>query len=822
MVLRRLLFAFLFGLLATQPLSADDASRYGINAHAPVGTILPALLDETRAAGIGWVRIDLHWSWVQPSAGVYDFTVYDALISAAKARGLSVFAQVQSTPAWATDGPAESGVPRSSADFVAFVSTAARRYAGSVSAWSLWNEPNLLQFWAGTRQQFIDVILKPGADAIHAASPGVLVATPELAHLQGNGALWYRWLPDLLAQAGTSRIDVVTHHVYGTTAAAVTAKLDASTSFGTQPQYWDFISPSVREVLISAGWFGRPFWLTEVGWATDVTTEDDQARQYADLLDAWFTGKRGQDWIDKVFFYELIDDSAPGVQKFGILRSDRTEKPAYAAYKSFIAAAEAPSNPVRVVPIVLDAYGKGGAQFSSQLGVTNVGSGAARLTLTYTAASTLNASGSGTVSETLQPGRQLLIPDALEYLRDKGLAIPDASAARSEGGTLRIAFEGVTRDELSFAGARTMSPSGDGRAGLAYGAPRVEETATLPVSVFGLRETAADRSNLALLNAGTAGSITLRVTLHDGSGRSVPLTPDTTLAPGQWAQLNSVLSGAGMTNGWATVERVTGQERFLAYGVFNDNVTNDGSYVPALPSSRAAAVQVIPALVETASFNSELVLTNPTSSTLIARLSYVESLATAASGSVDETLAPFEQRILPQAIDYLRGKGVPVGPRGGSYAGALTVTFSAPDGFAGARTASPAAGGGAYGVFYPGVSPSEASYEQAWVFGLQQDSTSRSNLAFANAGTAPVTLQYEVYNGATGARVGTAAAFELQPGAWRQVSGVLSAYGVSQGYVRVLRTAGVGPFVAYGVVNDGATPGTGTGDGSYVEMSGVK
>jgi len=52
----------------------------------------------------------------------------------------------------------------------------AARYAGTIQAWGLWNEPNLTQFWSGTRQQFIDVVLKPGADAIHAANPSALVA----------------------------------------------------------------------------------------------------------------------------------------------------------------------------------------------------------------------------------------------------------------------------------------------------------------------------------------------------------------------------------------------------------------------------------------------------------------------------------------------------------------------------------------------------------------------------------------------------------------------------------------------------------------------
>jgi hypothetical protein len=40
--------------------------------------------------------------------------------------------------------------------------------------------------------------------------------------------------------------------------------------------------------------------------------------------------------------------------------------------------------------------------------------------------------------------------------------------------------------------------------------------------------------------------------------------------------------------------------------------------------------------------------------------------------------------------------------------------------------------------------------------------------------------------------------------------------------VKVSRVAGSASFLAYGVVNDGANPGDGTGDGSFLAMAGVK
>jgi hypothetical protein len=81
-----------------------------------------------------------------------------------------------------------------------------------------------------------------------------------------------------------------------------------------------------------------------------------------------------------------------------------------------------------------------------------------------------------------------------------------------------------------------------------------------------------------------------------------------------------------------------------------------------------------------------------------------------------------------------------------------------------------------------------------------------------------VTVFAEVYDGEKGTLAGTTARVTLPPGGWTQWSGLLPSYGVTQGYARVVNETSTGTFVAYGVVNDGAAPGSpaGTDDGSYV------
>ena len=140
-------------------------------------------------------------------------------------------------------------------------------------------------------------------------------------------------------------------------------------------------------------------------------------------------------------------------------------------------------------------------------------------------------------------------------------------------------------------------------------------------------------------------------------------------------------------------------------------------------------------------------------------------------------------------------------------------------GYAGALTATPAPQGGRYGVFYNGVPVSLAAPGDAWVYGLQQDGTSRSNVAVASAGNAgeAVTFRLEVYDGDTGRQVGQLGPFVVSSGGWVQFDSVLAGFGVSNGYVQVVGTTGADRLVVYGVVNDGGTSSSGrTNDGSFI------
>ncbi len=481
-----------------------------------------------------------------------------------------------------------------------------------------------------------------------------------------------------------------------------------------------------------------------------------------------------------------------------------------------------------VVPVVLKLTGI--TTFSSELTLANTGSTAVDLTLTYTSEPSIAAGivpSGGSVVQRVEAGQQLVIGDVIAFLKGRGVPV-----AAEDVGTLRVAYTSTSASPTVFAQTRTTSPSGIGRAGVGYGAPSTASLGASKVAVYGLRQNLSDRSNMAVLNAGQSGPATFRLTMRSGDpgdARSVTLAPDVTLQPGEWHQIDRVLDQAGMTNGYATVERVSGTAPFVAYGVINDNGTNDGSFLEMSRTVLSAEPLIVPAIVETPVFETELTLSNPGGTDLVATLSYVESLpARVSTTPVTVPLLAGEQRIIPRVVDFLRTQSAGIGAAGVTHAGSLKVTFAAAGGvpaggWAGARVTSAAAGAGRYGVSYAGVPPSAAAISEAFVTGLRQDGGTRSNLALVNVGDVgrPVTLSYEVYDGVT-MRLAGQFAITLLPGEWHQFNSVLADFGVSNGYVRVLKVSGDDHFIAYGVVNDGGPVSPGTNDGSVVTMAGAR
>jgi hypothetical protein len=425
---------------------------------------------------------------------------------------------------------------------------------------------------------------------------------------------------------------------------------------------------------------------------------------------------------------------------------------------------------------------------------------------------------------------QKVVPDAIEYLRSHGVPVPPSG---NRGGTLRVVFSEMSSQSDVAASVRTTAAVANGRAGLSYAAFPTPNALLGTWFLCGLRQNTADRSNVAILNAGgpNDGDVVLRLTVYSGS--TTHTLPDETLSPGGFKQFSEILGGLGLTTGFVKVERVSGTARYYTYGVINDQANSDGSFVPPIPApvyGYSIRGFTLPVVVETGAFTTELVLTNVTTSSKTLRLTYTADAIQHADSSARQTitLGQGEQRIIPAFVQYLRSQGASgIGPPGPTFAGALFVTddqssHDVAGVFVGGRTSTPG-GGGRYGLFYGAVPFGNAAAETAWLYGLQQNGENRTNVALINTGekdSSTDVFRIELFDGDNGTPVGTADGLSLAPNRWFQIGTILAQYSPSttNGYAKVTRISGANPFVAYAVVNDGAQPNERSGDGAYVAM----
>lgn len=217
-------------------------------------------------------------------------------------------------------------------------------------------------------------------------------------------------------------------------------------------------------------------------------------------------------------------------------------------------------------------------------------------------------------------------------------------------------------------------------------------------------------------------------------------------------------------------------------------------------------------------FTSELILTNRGNQNANLTFTYAPAFGSGA-GSATDALGARQQRVVSDAIGYLRSLGLSI-PAAGSQGGTLTVRFSGlastSDGGVSVRTTTSVDGGRA-GLAYSGVASNQALSGPVILAGLRQNQQDRSNVAIQNTGSAAegyISVRVTVYSGdPLNRQAFTLPDQVLAPAGFVQFSGILESNGFafSNGYVRVERVGGTAPFYAYAVINDQLNS-----DGSFV------
>jgi hypothetical protein len=295
-----------------------------------------------RAAGIGWVRINIRWREVNPLPETWIWGATDTVVRSARAKGLKVLAVLSTAPVWAGSNANGTKPPGQVAEWQRYVRRVAARYTGRIQAYEVWNEPNLEDDglgvgWAADLWSFprYTDYLRAAAIQIRRYAPGTLVVGP-VTSSQPNGRTVdvFRQLEEVVYPDGPawSFLDVVSFHG--------NARDDQSTA--------DVLTQIEDQLAIlrdrSPSNAAKPLWLTEFGWRVGSgITEESQRDRIRNVVEA-LTGSGGYlagcelcpgpplhslfKWT-AAFLYKDVD--SPGEAR-GIYREDRSRKPVVTDY----------------------------------------------------------------------------------------------------------------------------------------------------------------------------------------------------------------------------------------------------------------------------------------------------------------------------------------------------------------------------------------------------------------------------------------------------------------------------------------------------------
>jgi len=273
----------------------------------------------------------------------------------------------------------------------------------------------------------------------------------------------------------------------------------------------------------------------------------------------------GAGYRDSAYATVEVDTAGGTVWAFGSVVDNGTNDP------TTVPVSATPVAGQQYVAGVAHAPGSMGSQWRTDLAVVNPGTMDAPMTLTFV------PYGSGTPIVkvfTLGAGRTREWRDVLVSLFQLG----QSDTAK---GTVQIMSVMPVH-----ASARTYNQGDEGTFGQYL--PAIEVDQALGAGALGvipqLKDTAAFRSNLGILNVGDA-ACTVRFALYGASGQQLGSSATSTVPSGEYWQQDSVfpaLGASGAEIGYATVEVETAGGSVWAFGSVVDNGTNDPTTVPVL------------------------------------------------------------------------------------------------------------------------------------------------------------------------------------------------------------------------------------------------
>jgi len=269
--------------------------------------------------GVDWVRIDIHWSLVQPNRdGGFNWNLVDKVFNAIDAKGIKITAVLNNTPDWV--GSTLSSHADQQA-FGRFAAAAAERYDNVVNHWEILNEQNK----HGITPENYTEVLKASYNAIKAVDSNDTVITGGTAAIPStDGRFWgaVDYLQKMYDAGAGGHFDAVGYHPY-------TFPLFPSDNQSWNG--WQIMEDGIRKTMVDHGDGDKQIWMTEYGAKTlggGVTvSHGDQARMLREAVDL----AEDQPWAGPIMWFSYKDSNfEPG---FGLRDGNGNPREAYWAFQ---------------------------------------------------------------------------------------------------------------------------------------------------------------------------------------------------------------------------------------------------------------------------------------------------------------------------------------------------------------------------------------------------------------------------------------------------------------------------------------------------------
>lgn len=209
---------------------------FGVTFHRWPGGTTPqpvASFKWARSHDFGPGSARVRWNKIEQAQGVFDWTTLDQFVNTHHAAGRNIIHTLFGTPTWSSARPAEAcsyeagaaAEPSNLAHWDAYCSAVATRYAGRISHYEVWNEPNLSGFWTGT-QTLLSQMTRRASQIIKAIDPAAKIISAPVTALQAGGSGQAYFAGMMAASDGAagnmaSWTDVIGVHLYPNNAAGI-------------------------------------------------------------------------------------------------------------------------------------------------------------------------------------------------------------------------------------------------------------------------------------------------------------------------------------------------------------------------------------------------------------------------------------------------------------------------------------------------------------------------------------------------------------------------------------------------------------------------